>query len=151
MSIKWKNILLALPVMLSLVAVITAVMTVVNLAPSQSFMAVWPRSFLFALLVLLPFGGLVFVTVNTMVNRYLSNWPLTKRNLTHGVVTAIVMESVMAVITTINTHNYASSIQFLDEYFTSLFSALPIGLAFACIMSLFVKPRIEKHLSSATA
>ncbi|WP_334313342.1 DUF2798 domain-containing protein [Psychrosphaera algicola] len=141
-----------LSVMSILVGTITAIMTLANLQPSQPFLSTWVSSFIFALLVMLPIGATIFTVLSKLINLYLPTWSVVQKNLLQGAFMALIMESIMAVVTIISGHNYASLTQFVGMFFNSLVYALPVGLTFSCLMTLVIKPRIEKMLANeATA
>lgn len=144
-----------LSVMSTLVGTITAIMTLANpqpSQPSQPFLSTWVSSFIFALLVMLPIGATIFTVLSKLINLYLPTWSVVQKNLLQGAFMALIMESIMAVVTIISGHNYASLTQFVGMFFNSLVYALPVGLTFSCLMTLVIKPRIEKMLANeATA
>lgn len=151
MQLKLKNLFVMLSVMFVLVGTITAIMTWANLLPSQSFFNTWVSSFLFTFIILLPIGGIIFVTLNKLINLYFSAWADVQKNLLQGVLMAIIMESIMAIILTINNGGYESLTQFSQLFFNSLFYALPVGLTFALTMTLVIKPRIQAYLANVPA
>ncbi|GHE94844.1 hypothetical protein GCM10011501_25410 [Thalassotalea profundi] len=63
---------------------------------------------------------------------------------------AVIMESIMAIITVLNNHSDKSYYEIYNLFFKSLLYALPIGLTFSCLITLVIKPKIEKCLSSVT-
>lgn len=151
MQVKLKNLPVMILVILTMVGSITAIMTWVNLAPSQRFLDVWVDSFTFAVLVMLPIGGGAFITINKLINQFCSACSSLQKNLLQGVLMAVIMESVMAVITVLNSHGYGSFTQFSSFLFNALLYALPIGLTLSCFMTLVIKPKFEKHLTNVSA
>ena len=61
---------------------------------------------------------------------------------------ALIMESVMAFVTATNTIGYADMRLFLNGWTEGLLAALPIGLTIMLIMSVTVKPKLERFLKS---
>lgn len=151
MQPKIKNLLIMLLVMFTLVGTITAIMTSANLTLSQSFVNAWMSSFAFAFLVLLPLGGGIFATLNKLINSLLSTWSSFQKNILHAVLMALVMESIMALVTMLNNHTYESFAQYSSLFFNSLLYALPVGLTFSCLMVLVIKPKLEKVLTTKSA
>ncbi|MBU3021319.1 DUF2798 domain-containing protein [Aestuariibacter sp. A3R04] len=148
---QFKKILLLLPVALSMVALFTGIMTAISIQPEQAFLATWRRAFVFAFLVMLPMGGLLFYLVDKAVKRIFNEYSVTQRNVIHGLTMAFLMESVLALVTTYNSQGFSSLDSFFNDAALSLLAALPIGVAMACTMSLFVKPRLERHFASESA
>ncbi|MFT6530137.1 MAG: hypothetical protein ACJAZB_001792 [Psychrosphaera sp.] len=151
MQPKIKNLLVMLLVMFTLVGTITAIMTLANLTSSQSFVNAWISSFTFAFLVLLPLGGVIFATISKLINRFLVSWSNLQKNVTQAVLMALVMESIMAIVTMFNTHTYESLSQYSSLFFNSLLYALPVGLTFSCLMVVVIKPKLEKVLTNQSA
>ncbi|WP_262501097.1 DUF2798 domain-containing protein [Pseudoalteromonas fuliginea] len=61
---------------------------------------------------------------------------------------ALIMESVMAFVTATNDIGYADMRAFVTGWAEGLLAALPIGLTIMLIMSVTVKPKIERFLKS---
>ena len=61
---------------------------------------------------------------------------------------ALIMESVMAFVTATNNIGYADMGVFVTGWAEGLLAALPIGLTIMLIMSVTVKPKIERFLKS---
>lgn len=146
-----KKILILLPVAMLLIGLLTAIMTSVSILPDQAFIPTWLRAFTFAFLVMLPLGGVIFYLVNKVVQRVFSAFSVLQRNLVHGLTMAFIMESILALITTFNNRGFPSFELFVKEASLSLLAALPIGIAMACLMSLVIKPKLEKHFASGTS
>lgn len=100
---------------------------------------------------MLPIGSAMFAAVNKLINLFLSAWSTLQKNLLQGVLMAVIMESIMAVITILNSQGYESITQFSNLFFSALFYALPVGLILSCFMALVIKPKLEKHLTNVSA
>ncbi|WP_339723070.1 hypothetical protein [uncultured Paraglaciecola sp.] len=150
MQPKLKKRLFMLLVVLTLVGTMTAIMTLANLAPSEPFLSVWISSFAWVSFVLLPIGACLFTTLTKLFDHFFPSWSDLQKNLLQGILMAVIMEALMAVITTLNSHPYHSLAQFSDFVFTSLFYALPLGLCFSCFMSLVIKPKLQRHLTKVS-
>lgn len=144
-----KKILMLLPVASLLIGVLTAIMTSVSILPEQAFIPTWLSAFRFAFLVMLPLGGIIFYFVNKLVQRVFASSSVLQRNLIHGFTMAFIMESILALVTTFSNQGFPSLELFAKEAALSLFAALPIGIAMACLMSFVVKPRLEAHFASS--
>lgn len=146
MQVKLKNVLLILPLMLSMVGAITGIMTWANLPVSAVFLDAWRESFTFAVLIMMPFGGISFLVVSKLIHKYFTACSSMQKSLLQGISMAVIMESLMAVISILNSQGYQSFTQFSGFLLHTLLYALPIGVVLSCTVSLFVKPRIEKYL-----
>lgn len=147
MQLQLKKLVVLFSIMCTLIGTITAVMTYVNLSSSQAFLTTWLNAFVFAVFVMLPLGGLIFVTLSKVINKYFSTWSAIQKKLIQGVFMAIVMESIMAIVTTVINHEYQALWQFLTLIATSFIYALPVGLAFAVLMSLVLQPKLEQFFA----
>lgn len=148
MQTKLKKILLMLLVMLSLIALLTAIMTWVNLPSSQDFMITWLSAFTYAFLILLPIGSAIFTVLNKLINQFCTTYSSLQKNLLHGVLMVVIMETLMAVVTILNNQNHGSFSEFNRFFFNSLLYAIPIGLSFSCFMALALKPKLESYLTN---
>jgi hypothetical protein len=151
MQIKLKNLLVMLPIMLTLIGTITAIMTYVNLTAEQNFASAWATAFTFAFVVMLPAGGLIFAAMNKLVNRVFSTLPQVQKKLLQGVLMAVVMESIMAIVTTVTNHEQLAFQQFFGVFINSFLYALPVGLTFACLMTFVLHPKLERFLAAPAA
>lgn len=151
MQLQLKNIFVMLLVVFVLIGALTAIMTWANLLPSQPFFNTWFSSFIFTFIILLPIGGVMFYTVNKLINYIFKTWSSLQKNLLQGIIMAVIMESAMAIVLTINNASYESSTQFLQLFLNSLLYALPVGLTISLIMTLVIKPKVEAYLTNDTA
>ncbi len=151
MQLKLKNLFVMFLIMLFMVGTITAIMTLVNLSPAQPFINTWVNSFIFALVVLLPVGGVLFIGMNKLINQYCLAWSSLQKNLFQGISMAIIMESIIAVVLTVKNGSYESSAQFSQLFFNSLLFALPVGLTLSLVMTLFIKPKLEGYIAKVPA
>ncbi|WP_353368760.1 hypothetical protein [Aliiglaciecola sp. NS0011-25] len=150
MQIKLKNVLVILTIVSTLVASITAIMTYANLQPTQNFLVTWINSFMFAIAVMLPAGGVIFLAMNKLVEQFFSALTNIQKKLLHGILMAITMESLMAVITTLLNHDYVTFAQYSSLIITSFLYALPVGLAFACLMVFVIRPKLQRFLAESS-
>ncbi|MEP4888553.1 MAG: DUF2798 domain-containing protein [Aliiglaciecola sp.] len=150
MQLKLKNVLVIFTILSTLVAAITAIMTYTNLQPTQSFLNSWINSYIFALVVMLPTGGLIFIAMNKLVELLFSTRTQMQQKLLHGVFMAVVMESVMAMVTTVVNHDYITFAQYSRLMLSSFLYALPIGLGFSCLMVFVIRPKLQRFLAQPT-
>lgn len=144
-----KKMLFLLPIAMVLVGLLTAIMTAISILPEQAFIPTWFNAFVFAFLVMLPLGGGIFYCVDKLVKGIFPSLSAVQSNLLHGLLMAVLMESILAIITTFNSQGFPSFIVFLKQASLSLLAALPVGITMACVMSLVVKPKLEQHLSAS--
>ncbi|WP_440874191.1 hypothetical protein [Thalassotalea sp. PLHSN55] len=149
MQYKLKPLSIILVIMLALIGTLTAIMTWVNLLPTQNFIEAWTNALTFAFLVMLPFGAVSFYTINKLIKRFFLSWSTTQKNLLQGVMMAIIIESAMAIVTVVSNFNVELNAHYLQLIFNSLLYALPVGLCFSIVMTLVVKPKVEAHLTRA--
>ena len=64
-------------------------------------------------------------------------------NVIFGLCMAVIMESIMAGITTANVNEFSDLNHFIYGWLASLLTALPIGIMFSIILSLLIKPKLE--------
>lgn len=143
------KVLVILTMMSLIGGLLTAVMTYVNVGYSDTFLADWMSSLLFAFAVM-PVGFVLMGLFSTLVNRLLPGRGEATRNLVTGVIMACVMESILAFSTTVNIIGFASSADFYVHWKHSFLAALPLGLTLMLLMSLTIKPRIERFMKSWT-
>ncbi|WP_197480498.1 DUF2798 domain-containing protein [Marinomonas sp. SBI22] len=65
-----------------------------------------------------------------------------KRNFVVGFSMAVIMESVMAFVTTLNNLGMTTASEFAHNWFGAFTLALPLCILFALMMTLFIKPRL---------
>ncbi|MEP1445202.1 MAG: DUF2798 domain-containing protein [Paraglaciecola sp.] len=151
MQLKLKKALVLLPIMLSLIGTITGIMSYVNLAPEQHFLQAWLNAFVFAFLVMLPSGALIFAAIHKLVNSLFVRMPSLYKKLLQGILMAVVMESILAIVTTAINHDFGSISHFTTTVITSFLYALPIGLGFACLMTFVLHPKLETFFTDPQA
>tara|TARA_R110001583_G_scaffold145698_1_gene297689 strand:- start:13741 stop:14223 length:483 start_codon:yes stop_codon:yes gene_type:complete len=146
MQLKLTKLSIVLTIISLLIATITGIMTYVNLSPTQDFIESWVSAFIFAFLVMLPIGMVMFLIMSRFVNRVFISFSSVQRKLIQGVLMAILMESILAVVTTSVNHDYINLFQFFNIASTSFIYAIPVGLTFACLMTLVIQPKLEGFL-----
>ncbi|WP_186176576.1 DUF2798 domain-containing protein [Vibrio jasicida] len=125
---------------------LTGVMTYMNVGYSDSFFSDWLRSFLMAIVVLMPTGMMRLMT--KLVGKLFSRASEKQKNLVVGVFMALIMESVMAFITAANNIGFEDVSVFGTAWLKGLFAALPVAMVLMTITSMTIKPKIERFLKS---
>lgn len=141
-----KQVFKMLPAILVLVAIIITIMTWVNLMTFRGFFDAWSRAFLFAVVTVLPIGGLMFLALYQFIRRVFAKWPAMLSNLLLGVALTLILQSIMALTTTASIQNFNSVNQFFNLYLMSFLYALPVGLLFACAAAVTVNFEIEHEV-----
>ena len=118
---------------------------------SKIFLQAWLYAFVFAFAVMLPSGALVFTAAHKLVNGLFTSLPSLYKKLLQGVLMAVAMESIMAMVTTLINHEFVGISPFLNMVFTSFIYALPIGLGFACLMTFVLQPKLARFFAGSPA
>lgn len=109
---------------------------------TDGFIGAWLSSFALCVLCIAPIGGVIAFIINRLVNLIFPSLSSVKKNIAFGLVMAVMMESIMAVVTTINLHGFMLIKEFVDFWLATFVSALPAGLAISVLMSLVIKPKL---------
>lgn len=121
---------------------LTLLMTWKNIGFTDGFIGAWLSSFALCVLCIAPIGGVIAFTINRLVTLIFPSFSSVKKNIAFGLVMAVMMESIMAVVTTINLHGFMLIKEFVDFWLATFVSALPAGLAISVLMSLVIKPKL---------
>jgi hypothetical protein len=121
---------------------LTLLMTWKNLGFSDGFMGAWLSSFALCVLCIAPIGGVIALVINRLVNLLFPRLSSVKRNIVFGLLMAALMESIMAVVTTVNLHGFMMLKEFVGFWVATFVSALPAGLVISVLMSLVIKPKL---------
>jgi hypothetical protein len=148
MQLKLKNLLTVLTIMLFLIGTITGIMTYVNLSPTEVFINRWASAFIFAFVVMLPIGLVMFSVMNKIVKRLFSTLSSIQQKLIQGILMAVLMETILAIVTTSVNHDYVNLTHFFNIAGTSFMYAIPVGLTFACLMTLVLQPKLARFLAA---
>ncbi|MCQ1058970.1 DUF2798 domain-containing protein [Photobacterium sp. DNB23_23_1] len=142
------KILVVLGMMTLMGGTLTGVMTYMNVGFTDTFLIDWLTSFLKTVLVMMPVGMVMMTLVTKLVTKLMPNASEHKRNLVVGLNMAVIMESIMAFTTTANNIGFSDLNQFTHSWLQGFFAALPIGLTLITLISLTIKPKIERFLKS---
>ena len=127
---------------------LTSIMTYTNVGITEHLYMDWFTSFLSAVLLMAPVGLAMTALMNTLVAKLLPKASELKRNLVISVFMALTMESLMAFVTATNNIGFANMRLFYTAWVEGLLAALPIGLTLMLVMSVTVKPKLERFLKS---
>lgn len=142
------KIALVLSVMLCIGGTLTAVMTYMQVGYDQNFLAHWLQALLSVVIIMMPIGALLMTLLSKAAATRLSQLSEMQRNLLVGVSMAVIMESIMAAITASSNIGFTDSSAFINAWGNGFIAALPVGLTIMVIMSLTIKPKIERFLKS---
>ncbi len=121
---------------------LTFIMTLRILDWSEGFISAWLTSFIFSILCIAPMGGGIAFLVNRCVNLAFPQSSERQKNVIFGLCMAVIMESIMAAVTTFNLNEINQIDQFTNIWYNSFITALPAGLIFSVLLSLVIKPKL---------
>lgn len=127
--------------------IFTAIMTYVNIGFSDLFFIKWYSSLFFSLLIMMPLGGIIMFMANKIIKIYFSSLRVFIQNILIGIVIALFMEAIMAIITTMNILGYPDFNQFSSYWLRSYLLALPFALVISPLMTIFIKPKLDAYLA----
>lgn len=137
----WRRLLPLLIVLPTVGGLLSGLITWINLGWSADFGARWARAFLTALPVM-PLGMGVMVALDrVLVPRLPAASPLATKVLL-AVLTAVVMESLMATAVTLS--NRGLGAEFPQWWARAFVQSLPVGLLIGLVMSFVVRPRLQR-------
>lgn len=142
-----KKIFVMMALMSTIGGVFIAIMTYINIGFTDDFFLKWSKSLFFAVLVMMPLGGVFMFLSNKFIKYFFSNLKEIIQNILIGICMALCMESIMAVSTTVNIIGYTSFDSFSSFWLKSYLAALPFALIFSPIMTIIIKPKVERFLA----
>ena len=142
MSKKVQKIAIIVSFVIAIGGSLTLLMTWKNIGFTDGFMGAWLSSFALCVLCIAPIGGVIAFMINRLVNLVFPRLSSVKKNIVFGLIMAVLMESIMSVVTTMNLHGFMVLKDFIDFWLVTFVSALPAGLAISVLMSLVIKPKL---------
>lgn len=142
------KILVMMSLMLTIGGSLTAVMTYMNVGFGEAFIGNWFSSLALAVVIMMPIGMVMMTLVTKLVDKVLPNYGEKARNLIVGLIMAFIMESIMAFVTAANNIGFSDTSAFTSGWFNGFIAALPIGLTIMVVMSMTVKPKLERFMKS---
>lgn len=134
--------------MLTIGGSLTAVMTYMNVGFGEAFIGNWLSSLALVVVIMMPIGMVMMTLVTKLVAKVLPNYGEKARNLIVGLIMAFIMESIMAFVTAANNIGFSDTSAFTSGWFNGFIAALPIGPAIMVVMSMTVKPKLERFMKS---
>ncbi|MCC4790411.1 DUF2798 domain-containing protein [Vibrio splendidus] len=142
------KVLVMMSLMLTVGGSLTAVMTYMNVGFGEAFIGNWFSSLALAVVIMMPIGAVMMTLVTKLVAKVLPNYGEKSRNLVVGLIMAFMMESIMAFVTAANNIGFSDTSALTSGWFNGLIAALPIGLTIMVVMSMTVKPKLERFMKS---
>lgn len=132
--------------LLTLTGLMTAVMTYAGLPDGQRFIDAWLPVWMRAALVIAPLGFALMYLMSKAISIVFPNMAAGKQKILLGASMALLMESMMASVTTLQLHGWGAG--FGGYWVSILIAALPVAVAMSLAMTFFIKPRLDKVLSA---
>ncbi|MEZ9894739.1 DUF2798 domain-containing protein [Vibrio lentus] len=142
------KIMVMMSLMLTIGGSLTAVMTYMNVGFGEAFIGKWLSSLALVVVIMMPIGMVMMTLVTKLVAKVLPNYGEKARNLVVGLIMAFIMESIMALVTAANNIGFSDTSAFTSGWFNGFIAALPIGLTIMVVMSMTVKPKLERFMKS---
>ena len=142
------KVLVMMSLMLTVGGSLTAVMTYMNVGFGEAFIGNWFSSLALAVVIIMPIGAVMMTLVTKLVAKVLPNYGEKALNLVVGLIMAFIMESIMAFVTAANNIGFSDTSAFTSGWFNGFIAALPIGLTIMVVMSMTVKPKLERFMKS---
>lgn len=144
-----KKIFVMMGMMTLIGGTFIAIMTYVNIGFSDEFFLKWSESLIFAVIVMMPLGGVFMFLSNKFIKYIFPNLKGVVQNILVGICMALFMESIMAISNAVSIIGYTSFELFSSFWLKSYLAALPFALVFSPIMTMVIKPKIETYLSKS--
>lgn len=143
-----QKILVVLGMMTLMGGTLTGVMTYLNLGFTDTFFKDWISSFLTAAVTIIPLGFAIMAFLTKKAEKLLPNMSVKARDSLVGILMALIMESGMAFSTAFNNIGLKDKAVFFSAWLDALLGALPVALVMMAIISMTIKPKVEKFLKS---
>lgn len=137
---------LLVAMILTMTGLITAVMTYAGLPVGQRFVEAWLPVWGQAALLVAPFGFVLMYLISKTISAVFPDIAAGTQKILLAASMALVMESVMASVTTLQLHGWEAG--FSDYWISVLLAALPVALVMSLVMTFFIKPRIDRVLAA---
>lgn len=143
-----QKILVVLGMMTLMGGTITGVMTYLNVGFIDTFFTDWLSSFLTAAVTIIPMGFAIMALLTKGAEKLLPNMAPKISDILVGIAMALIMESGMAFTTALNNIGLKDKAAFFSAWLDGLLGALPVALVLIAIISMTIKPKVEKFLKS---
>jgi len=144
----YQKILMVAALICTVGGTLTAIMTYMNVGLTDTFLNDWLKSFVVAMLLMIPIGFLFITLTSKLVQLIIPNSKIFYQQLISGILMAFIMESLLATSTTAMTTGFIDKSTFINAWSQAFITALPFGLIMALSMSLFLKPKLKQFMQS---
>jgi hypothetical protein len=144
----YQKILLLVLIMTVIGGSLTGVMTYFTLGVTDTFMSDWLQAFVTAVCLMIPAGFTFMMFLNFAVGKLLPEISEIKKNMLIGIIMALFMEAVMAIGSAATNVGFSDLELFSDVWLQAYLTALPLGMLIAVIMTLTLRPKIQRFMAS---
>lgn len=141
-----RRILPDLIILPTIALVLSAIMAWANVGFSDAFLPRWMRGFVISL-VLLPVILACLGVVERGVVAVAGGLPCLAQKLTVAVVTAVFIESILALAVTLST--WPDPAVFGAQWWAAFSRSYPVGLAISAFFVFYMKPKMERMRAAA--
>jgi hypothetical protein len=141
----WRKVL-PMAIALAVICLILSGLITWLLNPGEDFLRRWARSFAISLPVM-PFGLALMSVLGRWLGPGLNRHSPVAAKLVLALITACVMEMLMATVVVFTTH--MSGHHLLQTWLAAFLKSLPAGILIGITMAFIVKPRMERWISKA--
>jgi hypothetical protein len=141
-----RQILPDLLILPTVALVLSAVMTWANVGFSELFFAKWGRSFITSL-VILPLILVSLGALDKSVEKIFASLSKAGRTLVVSLLTAFVMESVLALAITMINNPWDSTFAF--AWWVAFSRSIPVGVLIGLFMGFYMKPKMDAMRAAA--
>lgn len=141
-----KKIGVMVAFILVMTGLITSVMSYFARNESQGFFEVWLPTWAMVGLLIAPIGFTLFWASGRLIDRVLPNASYAVRTVLQGVIMALIMESLMAGVTTYQVQGFDA--EFAAVWLRALLAGLPVAAVMSVLGTLVIKPRMEALMTA---
>lgn len=142
----FTKISLLAAMILTLTGLMTAVMAYAGLPDGQRFVDAWLPVWMRAALIIAPLGFTLMYLMSKAISAVFPDMAAGTQKILLGAIMALVMESMMATVTTLQLHGWSAG--FSGYWVSILIAALPVAVAMSLAMTFFIKPRLDRVLAA---
>jgi len=130
----------------SIALILSCIMTWATIGFTPEFLARWGRGFI-TTLVVLPFVLVCVGALDKQAEKSMGGWHWILRKLVVAAITAVIIETVIALAITAVGHPLDAS--FAGSWWLAFSRSLPVGMLIGLFMSFYMKPRLDKMRQAA--
>lgn len=141
-----KKISLMVSFILVMTGLITSVMTWFARSNGQGFFEVWLPTWAMVGFGLAPIGFTLFWGLGKLLDHALPHASYAVRTVLHGALMALIMESLMASVTTYQIQGFDGD--FAAIWLRALLAGLPVAAVMSVLGTLVIKPKLEAFMAA---